>query len=192
MDIAAEKIILRKHFKELRGSIDVATHAQSSTVACQNAATLLTTLNITNCAIYHPINSEISPLALPSLMPNVAFGLPCLHDGGMIFSEWCGEAELVQGQYGIMQPKQFSHLTPQVIITPLLAIDETGVRLGYGGGYYDRYFAAHPQAIRIGIGFIAQLTHELPHEWYDLSLHYFISEQSTWPLLSRSFDLRFC
>jgi 5-formyltetrahydrofolate cyclo-ligase len=52
-----------------------------------------------------------------------------------------------------------------LVITPGLAFDRRGHRLGYGGGHYDRYFARlQRSALRVGVGFSIQLVDELPTE----------------------------
>ena len=52
-----------------------------------------------------------------------------------------------------------------LVITPGLAFDRAGHRLGYGGGHYDRYLGrARPEAPRVGIGFPLQLVDEVPVE----------------------------
>ena len=59
-------------------------------------------------------------------------------------------ADLESGAYGILEPKEFCHpVMPETIdlcIVPCLCVGSSGVRLGYGGGYYDRYLT------RLGTG----------------------------------------
>ncbi|MBQ7924432.1 MAG: 5-formyltetrahydrofolate cyclo-ligase [Clostridia bacterium] len=47
-------------------------------------------------------------------------------------------------------------------IVPFLAVDKQGNRLGYGGGYYDRYFEKNPDTLRIAYGFDFQIQNEVP------------------------------
>lgn len=49
----------------------------------------------------------------------------------------------------------------------MLAVDEKGNRLGYGGGYYDRYLRLHPSALRIAYGFDFQVVKSVPKEEHD-------------------------
>ena len=53
------------------------------------------------------------------------------------------------------------------IVTPFLAVDKQGNRLGYGGGYYDRYFQKHPKAKRIAYGFDFQIQTSVPAFEFD-------------------------
>ena len=63
-----------------------------------------------------------------------------------------------------------------IIITPLLAVDIKGNRLGYGGGYYDRFFQKHTQAIKIGYAFDFQVLENVPKEENDIPLDYTVTD----------------
>ncbi len=65
----------------------------------------------------------------------------------------------------------------EVIIVPLLGFDEAGYRLGYGGGFYDRFLATQPQALTIGLGFEQSLVTGFPREAHDIPLQMIITEQ---------------
>lgn len=54
-----------------------------------------------------------------------------------------------------------------VIIFPLLAVDKKGNRLGYGGGFYDRFASKHPNAKRIALAYDFQIVENVPHEAWD-------------------------
>jgi len=58
---------------------------------------------------------------------------------------------------------------------PLLAFDEDGGRLGQGGGYYDRWCAAHPDALRIGLAWDVQKIDRVPMEAHDMPLHMIVT-----------------
>lgn len=64
-----------------------------------------------------------------------------------------------------------------IVILPLLAVDEKGNRLGYGGGYYDRYLSKHGQAKRIGYCFDFQVLPFLPSEETDERLDYIVTDK---------------
>ena len=84
---------------------------------------------------------------------------------------------LERGKYGILQPREGEEITCAVALTPLLAWDREGFRLGYGGGYYDRYFAAHPGVLRVGLAYAGQAVRELPRERTDIPLHAAVTEE---------------
>ena len=75
------------------------------------------------------------------------------------------------GPFGTRQPPWGEDLPCDVALVPLLAFDGEGCRLGYGGGYYDRYFAAHPQTLRVGLAYDGQAhAVPLPREETDVPL----------------------
>ncbi len=95
-------------------------------------------------------------------------------DGAMRFAEHTdplGESDLVEGPHALLQPgDDAADLVPDVIFVPLLAFDETGRRLGQGGGYYDRWIADHEQVLRIGLAWDTQAVDEVPSEPHDMPL----------------------
>lgn len=63
------------------------------------------------------------------------------------------------------------------VIVPFLAVDKQGNRLGYGGGYYDRYFAKNPQAKRIAYGYDFQLQSQVPVEETDIKMNCIVTDK---------------
>ena len=82
-----------------------------------------------------------------------------------------GESDLESGVWGLRQPRLSAPVVvPEVLFMPLVGFTATGDRLGQGGGYYDRYLAAHPQTVAIGMGWDMQEVPELPTELHDIRL----------------------
>jgi 5-formyltetrahydrofolate cyclo-ligase len=65
----------------------------------------------------------------------------------------------------------------QLCITPLLAVDKKGARLGYGGGYYDRFFEKHKSIKKIGYAFDFQVLENVPSEPFDKRLDYTVTDK---------------
>ena len=65
-----------------------------------------------------------------------------------------------------------------VCLVPGLAFDRAGYRLGYGGGYYDRFLQQHPQLIRVGYCPSMHVAETLPREETDCPVQYLITEQT--------------
>lgn len=83
-----------------------------------------------------------------------------------------GESDLEAGPHGLMQPGNDADVvTPDVVFVPLLAFTEDGGRLGQGGGFYDRWLAAHPGVQAIGLAWDMQLAEYLPVQPHDVSLN---------------------
>lgn len=82
-----------------------------------------------------------------------------------------GESDLVPGTLGLMQPSgDLAEIVPDVLFMPLVGFTARGERLGQGGGFYDRWLAAHPQTIAIGMAWDVQEVDELPMEDHDMPL----------------------
>jgi 5-formyltetrahydrofolate cyclo-ligase len=81
------------------------------------------------------------------------------------------ESDLEAGVWGLRQPGADAPLVvPEVLFMPLVGFTAKGDRLGQGGGYYDRFLAAHPQTIAIGMAWDIQEVPELPTELHDMRL----------------------
>ncbi|MFN2543165.1 MAG: 5-formyltetrahydrofolate cyclo-ligase [Actinomycetota bacterium] len=97
--------------------------------------------------------------------------LPYLTEESMEAAEVRRGDPLEPTTYGPREPTHRVPVDPasvDVVITPGLAFDRRGNRLGYGGGHYDRYLERlHPAAARVGIGFHIQLVEEIPAEDVD-------------------------
>ncbi len=95
----------------------------------------------------------------------------------MIFRRWSPGDPLEPDTAGCPAPLPLAEIVdPDLVITPLLAFDDFGGRLGQGGGYYDRTFAVRPTAIRIGLAFAGQRVDRLPVEAHDIRLHGVLTE----------------
>lgn len=113
--------------------------------------------------------SQGHPVALPHVTDRQA---------PMRFLRWSPGEPVETGRYGLRQPRADApELSPDIILTPLVAFDRQGARLGQGAGYYDRAFAAEPAALRIGVAWAMQQVEALPVDPWDISLHAVITEQ---------------
>ncbi|PEQ11804.1 5-formyltetrahydrofolate cyclo-ligase [Novosphingobium sp. PC22D] len=92
----------------------------------------------------------------------------------MAFREWDNpfvDDLLEPGPYGALQPAADAPaLEPEVLFVPLLGFTETCARLGQGGGHYDRWLAAHPDARTYGLAWDCQRLESLPVERHDRAL----------------------
>ncbi len=84
------------------------------------------------------------------------------------------EKDLRRGPMGIREPVDADIVEPKNVyawIIPGLALTRSGKRLGYGGGWYDRFLASAPKgAIKIGVGHSFQIVDDLPSEPHDIQL----------------------
>jgi len=89
--------------------------------------------------------------------------------------------ELKKGHFGILEPVSGEMINPkelEVVVIPGVAFDKSGCRLGYGGGYYDRFLQnLKADAVKIALAFEFQILDELPKEEYDILMDIIITEK---------------
>jgi len=102
--------------------------------------------------------------------------VPVLDGRTMRFAEYREETTMRPNRFGIPEPAEPVFAVPDVVLTPLVAFDGAGRRLGMGGGYYDRYFAAVPTRERVGVAHECQRAPELPATPSDVPLTAVVTE----------------
>lgn len=104
----------------------------------------------------------------------------CLEKGTMCACQVDSFSDMQSGKFGILEPKPYcAKIEPSEIsfaIVPALACDQKGYRLGYGGGYYDRYLAK-TNIICAALCYDAFLYPTLPVEPWDCRLQYIVTEK---------------
>ena len=102
---------------------------------------------------------------------------PAWNDGAYELRRYSPDTELVAGPMGVLEPARgdvgfltLPHPEPAVWIVPGLAFTRNGARLGYGGGWYDRFLSAAAGAISLGVAYPFQMFDELPVEEHDIAL----------------------
>ena len=137
-------------------------------------------------ASFISFKSEISTQFLNEFLLNNSkiLCLPIIKNNSetLNFIEYNLKTKLVSGKFGIMQPSDLSkEFLPEIILTPCLAFDENGFRLGYGGGYYDKTFSylkkIKHKFISIAVAFDDQKIDELVHDKYDQKIDYILTEK---------------
>ena len=88
--------------------------------------------------------------------------------------------DLEDGYFGIREPKHESlqeiECEDGLMILPGVAFDESRHRVGYGGGFYDRYLEAHPNMKKIAFAFEFQMFPQVPFESFDIKPEKIITE----------------
>ena len=95
------------------------------------------------------------------------------------------ESDLVVSSWGISEPSESSPtLSPEqfdMVLVPMLAFDRFRHRLGYGGGYYDRFLSrVRPDCVTVGLCFdLGYVESKLPSQSYDGALDMILTESRT-------------
>jgi 5-formyltetrahydrofolate cyclo-ligase len=140
-------------------------------------------------AVYHGLGSELSALPLADwlasagwtlALPSVEGASPEQPGGHMVYRRWIPGEVLARDAIGLVAPTVEQPIVePDLVVTPLLAFDRQGRRLGQGGGYYDRALAAlraHKSVFVLGLAYVGQETHGLPDEPHDQRLDAILTE----------------
>lgn len=145
-------------------------------------------------AVYLSADGEIDtgPLITWLWAQGKHVALPVIHPfskGHLLFLEYTQKSPLVHNKYQILEPKlDKTKIIPfielDLILTPLVAFDHTGNRLGMGGGYYDRtliHWHTNQQGpMPIGLAHTCQQVTSLPVESWDVPLPQIITPNKTW------------
>ena len=133
---------------------------------------------------YWPIKGEFD--ALPALFrwqeaaPNRQIGLPVIDKltKRLSFHTWYPGCEMEDDAYGIPKPKDTPVFHPTVLLVPCVGYGPRGVRLGYGGGFYDRTLASlQPAPTTVGLAYANGFVPGLVAEAHDVPLHAILTDE---------------
>ena len=96
----------------------------------------------------------------------------------MDFYEWSFKDSLRVSQQGIPEPNTKKKVIPDVLIVPLVGFDRYKFRLGYGGGFYDRYIAKLSnlkKILTVGFAFSFQEVKNIPINKHDKKLDFILT-----------------
>ncbi len=131
-------------------------------------------------ALYYPINKEVNVLSLIEelLKTQKKVYLPKVLGKQMKMGRVKSLDRLIKSKFNIPEPidDEFSSKIDLYII-PAIAYDFNGYRIGYGGGYYDRYFLQNPKTYLIGVVFNFQLIDSVPIHPHDLQADLIMTEK---------------
>lgn len=103
----------------------------------------------------------------------------CLPDHRMELRQYRGEGHLLPHRYGMLEPDEscpiFLPEMAELALVPALCYDETGMRMGRGGGYYDRFLADFPGKT-VGLCRDLLLQRRVPTQPHDRGVHFVLTE----------------
>lgn len=174
--------LIRKQIRQARQQLSSVQQQQAAHALCQQFLNLPELLNSQHIAVYLHNDGEIATAELINSLWQLGKSvyLPVLHpftSGYLLFQHYQPNTLLASNKYGIAEPilscqdiKVVAEL--DLILTPLVAFDAQGQRMGMGGGFYDRTFADQPLAQRrmIGLAHDCQQVACIPTEAWDVPL----------------------
>ena len=180
---------LRKRLLAARDQMSAAERAAKNTALVGNLWNIDAFHKADCVLIYVSYRSEVETLDLikKCLARRKIVAVPLTHPGQGLSAHQIIDPnqDLHPGYCGIPEPRveRTKLLNPEQIDTVLLpgsVFDLMGGRLGYGGGYYDRFLSNQaPKASRIGLCYELQVVEKVPVEDHDQEMHYLVTEKRT-------------
>lgn len=172
-----DKPQLRRAMAARRDAVPPETRARLSREICRHIAAWPVFQRAGCVLLYAPMRSEADLSGLFPLVPRLC--LPRCEEGRQMTARFCRPEELVPGPFGLREPPADSPVVPpeaiDLILAPGLAFDPTGLRLGYGAGYYD-IFLNNCGAVVTGCCFAFQVLDKLPAMPHDKRVHWIATE----------------
>ena len=141
-------------------------------------------INIKLIGGYYPYNYEIDSIGILKKFEEKKYliSLPKIKKNNkMNFYQWSLKDPLIINGYGIPEPTKKKIVYPDILLVPLVAFDKNFNRVGYGGGFYDRYIkriSRIKKIFTIGLAYSFQKVKKIPINKYDIRLDYIITEKN--------------
>ena len=182
MTPAFDKTALRLRMRGLRRRL--ADETADAAFRAAEALPLARLPRFATAALYYAQGTELdpTPLAERLMAMGVATALPVARarDGLLQFRAWRPGESLEPDAVGVPSPPETAPVvTPGLVVTPLLAFDRRGGRLGQGGGHYDRTLQnlrAAGAVFVLGLAYAGQEVDEIPMEPHDQRLDAILTE----------------
>ena len=136
--------------------------------------------------LYYPIGSEVSTIEIIQFLKkkNYTITLPVLEKNSkMSFYEWNEKNPLKINNFGIPEPFKLRKITPSILVIPIVAFDSQLNRLGYGGGFYDRFIdklEKKRKILKIGLALSCQKINKVPTNRFDKKMNYIFTENKVY------------
>ncbi len=134
---------------------------------------------------YYPYNYEVDTVKILEKFEklNYLVTLPKIKNNyQMDFFHWSTNDPLLINKYGIPESTSNKINYPNILLVPLVAFDKHLNRVGYGGGFYDRYIRKlkkKKKIITIGLAYSFQKVKKIPINRYDIKLDFIVTEKKT-------------
>ena len=136
-----------------------------------------------NIGGYYPYNYEVDVIEILKEFEKRKYliSLPKIKNNfQMDFYEWSFKNPLIINEYGIPEPVSDKIRYPDILLVPLVAFDNELNRIGYGGGFYDRYIKKikkKKKIITIGLAFSFQKVKKIQTNKFDIKLDFIVTEK---------------
>lgn len=178
---------IRRHFRRWRAEVDEGTRGQFTRRACSRLAELPEWTQAEMVALYMALPGEphLGSLWERAWSEGKRVALPIVEtkDAPLIWRLYEPNATLQKGAFRVPEPPASAPtIEPSeidLVVVPGLAADESGYRVGYGGGYYDRSLPGCLHATRVWLGMDDQVLPQVPHDDFDERVHVLVTQSRT-------------
>ncbi len=134
--------------------------------------------------LYIDCKNEVmtGPVMKAALSDGKRIAAPKVIGQNMVFYEIHGMEDLEPGYFGILEPKEglpIARGEDGLLLMPGVAFDPMRHRIGYGGGFYDRYLSIHTRMKKVAVAFEFQILKEVPFEKTDILPDLIVTESRT-------------
>lgn len=176
----SEKNKIRYWVKEQRQALDMDTESVWNESICEQLLNLDEIRQAFCVYCYVSFHHEAGTWNLiEALLKQGKFpAVPKVTGKNLEFYAILGKTDLEEGVMGIMEPKAAClkiHDPKAPVVVPGIAFDAQGNRIGYGGGYYDRFFKQEPHHHRIAIAYSFQIFDQIPAQPHDIMMNRIIT-----------------
>jgi 5-formyltetrahydrofolate cyclo-ligase len=179
LSVNIQKAALRKYLLEKRDATSAELRDISSGKIHQNLKKISSYTDSQNIACYFPIGSEVNTHNIMSdiLEQGKNLLLPKIVNDNLEFYIVTNLEKLEKGSFEIMEPKDSCKKAEKIncVLIPTVGISKTGVRLGYGKGYYDRFLPSI-DAIKISLTYSKQIVKSIPSDSHDVKINWMVTE----------------
>jgi 5-formyltetrahydrofolate cyclo-ligase len=169
---------VRRRVLAARDATDPADRERAAAAVADRVLALPELVAATTVLAFSSFGSELStmPLIEALVARGVLVGLPVIDGEDLVARSWRPGEPTTETWFGAREPTGGDMIDPpalDVIVTPAVAVDRAGRRVGYGGGFYDRFLPrARADAFRVAVVLPEQLLQEdLPAGAFDLRVH---------------------
>lgn len=182
-----DKKALRTRHLALRRALSEEAWRTGSARILERAAALPEVADASAILVYVAVrDNEVNtqPFIRSALVAGREIWVPVTYPKGrMTWSRLEAFDELSPAAFGLLEPqgdalREGDPPPESVVLVPGLAFDRTGARIGFGGGYFDRFLAGFP-GFKAGLAFDVQLTEGLPVEPHDVRMDAVVTETTT-------------
>lgn len=182
-DLKRAKRAIRSEVRTARDAMPADEREQASSAIADRVSALEEVARASIVMAFWSFGSEVNtaPLINSLHVRGVRVALPRIVEGDLEPRGYAPGDPVAETAFGAWEPTGGEALDPSlidVVVTPAVVFDRSGRRVGYGGGFYDRFFPrTRPDAVRVGVGFDLQLIDgNLPSGHFDLGLDAVVTE----------------